>query len=286
MSGVHLRKSQKHTRRDAEPSKGSNVRPRKPIDRWLGEVGVAVGLALYVLPRTPAVVVGCLGLIFLLLIHPVWSLWWIEEALWRRIAALGVMLVSLVLIGRVSWPRTELPQGSTILIYGEAYDADYPLGSHVEGILWAKGYSHVHLFVENSSEESVDDLNLSVRLGGVNIEEIRQTGSVPPKCETFQDDRGLHLGTPWVIAKKEDGSTTVLPVSEFKITSSPWYRIHCSNIFAKSAVQFATAVVNEPSAPEPRTIPALLAVEGSFRTGLFPTRIQPYIVNLDLVHYR
>ena len=54
----------------------------KPIDRWLGLMSAAIGVILFLIPKTPSIiVVVCLVLIFLLLIHPVWNLWWVEKCL-------------------------------------------------------------------------------------------------------------------------------------------------------------------------------------------------------------
>jgi len=43
-----------------------------------------VGLILFLLPKTPRTIVSCLVLIFVLLVHPLWNFWWIEERPRRR----------------------------------------------------------------------------------------------------------------------------------------------------------------------------------------------------------
>jgi hypothetical protein len=76
----------------------------KPIDRWLGCVGMAVGIAFSLLPKTPSVVIFCLVLMFVLLIHPVWNFWWIEKSLNRRIFA-GIFLIAILgFLGVIVWP--------------------------------------------------------------------------------------------------------------------------------------------------------------------------------------
>jgi hypothetical protein len=76
----------------------------KPIDRWLGLGATVVGILLYLLSKTPEVVVGCLVAILVLLLHPVWNFWWIEDATWRRASAVAVLIAALALVGYVSWP--------------------------------------------------------------------------------------------------------------------------------------------------------------------------------------
>jgi hypothetical protein len=70
-------------------------RRQKPIDRWFGLFAAAVGILLYLLPKTPPVVIGCLLAIFLLLAHPVWNFWWIEKAICHRILAFALLVLML-----------------------------------------------------------------------------------------------------------------------------------------------------------------------------------------------
>src|SRR5271156_5605191 len=79
----------------------------KPIDRWLALVGLAAGLILYLLPKTPVIViVGCFA-IFALLMHPIWNFWWIESKPYRRIVSTILLAAFAVLIGYVAWPLPE-----------------------------------------------------------------------------------------------------------------------------------------------------------------------------------
>lgn len=77
----------------------------KPIDRWLGLGSLAVAIALYLLPKTPFVVIACLVVIFGVLVHPVWNFWWIEESLTRRVGALVILAGLLVIMGDLAWPE-------------------------------------------------------------------------------------------------------------------------------------------------------------------------------------
>ncbi len=70
--------------------------PKKPNDLSLFIGGLVASIILYVLPKAPLVIIALLTLSFLLLIHPVWNFQWIEEKLWRRIVALGVVVLVLV----------------------------------------------------------------------------------------------------------------------------------------------------------------------------------------------
>ncbi len=36
--------------------------------------------------------------------HPVWNFWWVESKLWRRLAAVAVLILLLLKFGQVSWP--------------------------------------------------------------------------------------------------------------------------------------------------------------------------------------
>lgn len=87
----------------------------KPVDRWLGLGGVVVGVILYLLPeKTPITVVLCSSLIFVLLVHPTWNFWWIEDAIWRRLAALGTLITLLVCLSLFVWP---VPPGTGSLFH-------------------------------------------------------------------------------------------------------------------------------------------------------------------------
>jgi hypothetical protein len=93
----------------------SDLPPRKdePVDRWLARGGIAVGVALYLLPKTPAVVVICLALVFGLLFRPLWNFRWIDQRMWRRELGIIGLITVLVLLGKASWPEPIRTQVST-----------------------------------------------------------------------------------------------------------------------------------------------------------------------------
>lgn len=76
----------------------------KPIDRWLGLGGIVAGIAFFLVPKTPGVVVVCVIGIFLLLLHPLLRFWWIEDTQARKLAAVGTWVVACVLLAYFSWP--------------------------------------------------------------------------------------------------------------------------------------------------------------------------------------
>lgn len=83
--------------------------PDKPIDRWLGLAGTMVGVVLFLLPKTPLVVVVCVALVFLLLIHPIWNFWWIEQSSGRRLIACLLWAFGCGTVGYVAWPQPNIP---------------------------------------------------------------------------------------------------------------------------------------------------------------------------------
>src|SRR5580692_10735795 len=80
------------------------VKTEKPIDRWLAVGGIAVGIVLFLAPKTTLVIVSLLILVFALMIHPIWHFWWIEKRLWRKLLCTILFVWGLVWFGRISWP--------------------------------------------------------------------------------------------------------------------------------------------------------------------------------------
>lgn len=76
----------------------------KPIDRWLALGSVAMGIALFLVPKSEAVVLLSLVAIFLVLLHPIWNFWWIEKSLLRRTLAVIVLVAMLFVFGVYVWP--------------------------------------------------------------------------------------------------------------------------------------------------------------------------------------
>lgn len=94
----------------------------KPIDRWLALVGIAMGIAIFLVPKTPLVIILSLIGMFLALCHPAWNFWWIEESRLRRILALIVLAALHFGFGVFVWPpKVEVgappsPSNWTVLI--------------------------------------------------------------------------------------------------------------------------------------------------------------------------
>jgi hypothetical protein len=94
----------------------------KPVDRWLGLVGIAVGIVFFLLPKTQIIVAIALMSIFGLLFRPLWNFWWIENSIIRRVSAMVLFLVALGIVGNYSWPSAtaEAPDMTARFVYPEA----------------------------------------------------------------------------------------------------------------------------------------------------------------------
>lgn len=79
----------------------------KPVDRWLALLGVAAGLIVFLLVRTPPTIVFCVVAIFFILCHPVWTFPWIENRLSRRISALILVAAGLLVFAYQIWPPSR-----------------------------------------------------------------------------------------------------------------------------------------------------------------------------------
>jgi len=89
------------------PARQGDGEGKKPTDRLLGIFFGLMGFVLYLIPeKTPTVVALCVLAMLGLAIHPVWYFWWVEEKLWRRISALGLLCVGLIGFGCFAWPPT------------------------------------------------------------------------------------------------------------------------------------------------------------------------------------
>lgn len=78
---------------------------QKPIDRWFGLVATALGIGMTWIPKTPLWLISSLVLMFMLLIHPVWNFWWIEETKSRRLISVLLLCVALFVLGSAWWPK-------------------------------------------------------------------------------------------------------------------------------------------------------------------------------------
>jgi hypothetical protein len=108
----------------------------KPIDRWLTYGAIAMGIVLYLAPKSPFVIISCLFLIFILLVHPAWNFWWLERALWRKLLALSVLVACLAGLAVVSWPPQPtvmyfipgpVANDNATRAYGMQFHGDQPL---------------------------------------------------------------------------------------------------------------------------------------------------------------
>jgi hypothetical protein len=77
----------------------------KPVSVWLALGSVVPGIVLYLLPKTPPVVLLCCVAIFGLLFHPAIHLWWIEDAPYRRIGSVVILMLGCMGIGYIAWPK-------------------------------------------------------------------------------------------------------------------------------------------------------------------------------------
>jgi hypothetical protein len=84
------------------------LKPKKPVDTWLGLFGVAAGIVFFLVPKHPVVIIVSVVLIFLLLFHPLWNFWWIERSTLRRMVALIVLVALLAVLGAWTWPKSSL----------------------------------------------------------------------------------------------------------------------------------------------------------------------------------
>ncbi len=70
----------------------------KPVDRWLSLVALAVGVALYLLPKTEPVIIGCCILIWISLLPLFIRFWWVEDRKWRQVLAGSILTAGIVLL--------------------------------------------------------------------------------------------------------------------------------------------------------------------------------------------
>jgi hypothetical protein len=80
----------------------------KPLDRWLGVLGIVVGIVYWLVPKNSVTIVLTLMLMFGLLVHPICNFWWIEKRLFRRVWACIVAVAFLVCLGFLAWPSKPL----------------------------------------------------------------------------------------------------------------------------------------------------------------------------------
>jgi len=97
-------RASRRKREGGSESDSPNQPVGKPIDRWLTLVAVAVSIMFGLTDKTPTSIVLWLVVTFLLLIHPAWNCWWIEEKRWRQMSALVAIGAMLMIFGYIQWP--------------------------------------------------------------------------------------------------------------------------------------------------------------------------------------
>jgi|SRR5581483_1348638 len=85
------------------------VSGRKPIDTWIALWGFIVTVILFLAPRTPTIVGLCLLALFGLVVHPVWTFWWIEKSLTRRVGSILIawMIIAGMVISTIHYDSHE-----------------------------------------------------------------------------------------------------------------------------------------------------------------------------------
>ncbi len=133
-----------------------NIASQKPIDRWLSLAGVAISIVFYLLPKTPAVIIISLLLIFGCVFHPIWNFWWIENSKSRRWLAMGVLVICLIGLGYFVWPaiyELKINTGMPVLAHYKISDANnYQLGILIS-----------NLTITNSSEKNITIKQVAIR---------------------------------------------------------------------------------------------------------------------------
>jgi hypothetical protein len=80
---------------------------RKHTDLFLGLFSLVAAIIMWLLPKTPIIVIISLVVIFLLLLYPTWNFWWIEKSLRRRFTALLLIASGLYAFGYFILPKDQ-----------------------------------------------------------------------------------------------------------------------------------------------------------------------------------
>jgi hypothetical protein len=81
---------------------------------------------MWLIPKTPPIIVLALGVIFGLLLHPAWNFWWIEKSIYRRVSAISILAVGLCLIGYYVWPQLPVQAKSSELRTPQSFSLTDP----------------------------------------------------------------------------------------------------------------------------------------------------------------
>lgn len=77
---------------------------KKNLEMIFAFISAALGVILFLIPKTPEVIVAGLILIFCFLIYPLWNSWWIEDSNYRRVSSGLLLAAILVWSGFALWP--------------------------------------------------------------------------------------------------------------------------------------------------------------------------------------
>jgi hypothetical protein len=123
----------------------------KPIGMWISLFFFVVGLAMIWMARTPSLLIIIMVLMFVSLLHPIYHFWWIEKTRLRRITAIVIYFILIILFGYIVWPSRELPN---ILKVSLIQMNNYSPSLHVNGVKWQKNYREYLFTISNQDEKT------------------------------------------------------------------------------------------------------------------------------------
>jgi hypothetical protein len=74
------------------------------FDRWLALLTLVFVLVLFIVPKTPAIIIFISLIIFVLLLYLLWGHPWVKKKRQRRTGACLVCALVVVWLGYISWP--------------------------------------------------------------------------------------------------------------------------------------------------------------------------------------
>lgn len=137
-------------------SQFTQMEQTKPIDRWLGLGGVAVGILLFLFAKTPLAVVFWVVMFFFVLLHPVWNFWWIEKSLSRRFVAVTILAIVSIGVGYIAWPTPPTPSTSLVQSAPSAPEQQ-PLVSSIPSYIISAGDGFCGLFMSSAGHNTKSD---------------------------------------------------------------------------------------------------------------------------------
>ena len=147
-------------------SESKKPKGHKPIELWIGLLGVIATVILFLVPKTTVSIVICLSIIFLCAFPLTWDFWWIEEKLWRRIAACLLIALSLGTFGVKIWPSS----GLEVSVQQARIDIDKITASEVSD---SNAYPHLNVYYRNGGALTAKSLGVmnSLIISGIPIPE-------------------------------------------------------------------------------------------------------------------